>query len=538
MTGAVFPRIELERVSKRYPDGTLANDAVDLVVRPGEIHAIVGENGAGKSTVMKMLYGLERPSSGRIRLDGEDISFARPAEAIAAGIGLVPQHVELVTSFTVAENIVLGNEPRRGPWLDRKRSASEVAATALRFGLDIDVETPVSRLSIGAQQRVEILKTLHRGARIVLLDEPTAVLAPHETRQLFDALRRFATQGLTVVLITHKLAEVMAISDRYTVLCGGRVTGQGATADATADRIAQLIVARSTSPGGEPARTAASPRLSAEALVRAHGLTMSTRGASESLLDVSFDIAPGEVLGIAGVDGNGQGALSDILCGLVAPTLGEATLDGHPFAGRGVRAARAAGVGAISEDRLYDGVAPTLSVADNLLAAIYHRPPQSRRGWIDAPQGSALVSRLIDMFGIVGRSARTPVQSLSGGNMQKVVMARELAATPRFLVACQPTRGVDIGAAASLHQHLRMLRDGGAAVLLVSADLDELIALSDRIVVLFRGRIVAHVPAATATPALLGLYMTGLAADPGAQGCLGSDFSTRPRDETAGATAA
>lgn len=515
------PLLELREVSKRYPNGTLANDRVSLAVLHGEIHAIVGENGAGKSTVMKMLYGLEPPSAGEILLEGRPVAFRNPRDAIAAGIGLVPQHVELVPSFSVAGNVVLGSEPCRGPWLDRRRAAEEVRTTAQRFGLAVDPAATAGELSIGERQRAGILKALYRGARILLLDEPTAVLPPQETAALFAALRQMVAAGLTVVLITHKLAEVRAVSDRFTVLRSGRVTGQAASRSASEAEIAEMIVGRPVA----PLRVARVQARGREPLVAARSLSLARPDGRVLLERVSFDVAAGEILGIAGVEGNGQAPLAAVLGGLELPTEGEVRLRGAPVSGRGVRAARAAGVALIPEDRLQDGVALAMNITDNTIANRYHRPPFSRAGWLSARAAQAEARRVLQTFGVVARAPEAPIGSLSGGNMQKVVLAREIATAPQLLVACQPTRGVDIGAAQALRRHLVALRDGGAAVLLMSADLDELLELSDRIAVMFQGRIAAHFAADGVDARELGLCMTGMRTHADAAATLDAPFS-------------
>jgi general nucleoside transport system ATP-binding protein len=499
--------IELRNVSKRYANGTLANDGVSLCVAQGEIHAIVGENGAGKSTVMKMLYGLEQPTAGEILIGGNAVRFKHPREAIAAGIGLVPQHLELVPSFTVAENVVLGGEPMRGLLIDRRRAAADVAEVSRRFGLEVDPQALVSDLSVGQQQRVEILKTLYRGAKIVLLDEPSAVLTPQETQALFLALRKLVTAGFTVVLITHKLAEVQEVSDRFTVMRAGRVTGHAESRGARAGDITEMIVGRPVA----PLRVSRRLTHAGAPLVAVRGLTLHGGDGQTHVEDVSFDIAAGEILGIAGVEGNGQAALADLLGGLRQPSRGTAVLDGRVFTGLGVRAVRTSRVALIPEDRLHNGVAADMSITENVMAVDYHKPPLSRLGWLDTSTARGAAQRVLTDYGVVARSPDQPISGLSGGNMQKVVLAREVASQPRFLVASQPTRGVDIGAAQFLRQRLVDLRDQGAAVLLISADLDEILALSDRIAVMFRGRIVAHFAAGTATARELGLHMTGLA---------------------------
>jgi ABC-type uncharacterized transport system ATPase subunit len=515
------PTLALAKVSKRYPNGTLALDRVDLEIRAGEVLALVGENGAGKSTAMKVLFGLEAPSSGEIRVRGTAARFAGPADAIAAGIGLVPQHVQLVPSFTVAQNVVLGREPVRGGLVDVRVALAGVAATAARTGLDVAPATRVDRLSIGERQRVEILKALHRRANVLLLDEPSAVLAPQESARLFETLRRLAGEGLAVVIITHSLAEVMTYSDRHVVLRAGRVVAADSTRKAGADRLVERMMGQGTRPVARPRRSAAS-----EALVRVRDLSATTLSRPRALVDVDLDIGASEILGIAGVEGSGQGALADVLCGFVAPTRGSASVAGVVCTGCGVRHAREAGVAMVTEDRLHDGVAPHMSLRDNLVAATYRRPPLSRRGVLDEARASDFARDEVARHGIVAESVEIEVGALSGGNMQKVVIARELAAKPRLLVACQPSRGVDVAAAELLHGRLATLRDAGSAILLASSDLDELRARCDRLVVMYRGRIVAHLRAADASPEAIGGWMSGARGEAPVPARLDSPFSS------------
>ncbi|HKX44837.1 MAG TPA: ABC transporter ATP-binding protein [Burkholderiaceae bacterium] len=523
------PIIELRGVSKRYANGTLANDGVSLAIRRGEIHAIVGENGAGKSTVMKMLFGLEQPSAGEILLEGRPVTLRSPREAIAAGIGLVPQHLELVPSFTVAENVVLGCEPVRRGFIDRRQAAQAVRHTSERFGLSVNPQALVADLSVGEQQRVEILKTLYRGAQVVLLDEPSAVLPPQETEALFNALRQLVAAGLTVVLITHKLAEVREVSDRFTVMRAGRVTGHATSRTATASEIADMIVGRPLA----ALQLSRPVRNQDQALVAVRDLALARADGTTPLQGVSFDIAAGEILGIAGVEGNGQASLAALLGGLEIPTAGSASLDGNVFTGLGVRGARASRVAAIPEDRLRDGVAASMSIIDNVIAAEYHQPPLSHGGWLDLGTARAKTQQILSEFGVVARSPDATIASLSGGNMQKVVLAREVSSSPRLLIASQPTRGVDIGAAQALRRQIVELADRGSAVLLFSADLDELLELSDRVAVLFRGRIAAHFGARQVGAQELGLYMTGLRQDDGAAALLDSPFTTLAEESAA-----
>lgn len=529
-TSALPPAIELRNVTKLYDNGTLANEDVSLQIERGEIHAICGENGAGKSTIMKMIYGLTRATSGDILIEGRVLDFSHPREAIDAGIGMVAQHINLVPSFTIAENIVLGHEPvGRAGMLDRASAESQVRALARLYGLDVHPGALASDVSIGMQQRAEILKTLYRGARIVLMDEPTAVLTPQETDDLFAAMRRLVQAGVTVVLITHKLAEVKAISDRLTVLRDGRVIGNAVTAEIGHETIAEMMVGR---PLARQVFQRVDCRDQRPRIKIRHLGHVNTQG-SVRLSDINFDVAAGEILGVAGVEGNGQHSLARVLSGVAASHAGTASLDDVFFINRGVRAARSAGVATVPEDRLSDGVAIHLDIEHNVIATNYFERALSVLGWLKADAIEARAKKLIKQFGIKTAATKTPVGALSGGNMQKVVMAREIAGNPKFLVAAQPTRGVDIGAAGSLRAELVALRDRGAAVLLISADLEEVLSLSDRIMVLFKGEIVAHFQADSADQREIGLYMTGLRRQPQASAKLGAAFA-KDREGTAG----
>lgn len=515
--------IEGEHLVKRYPNGVLANDDVSIAVPRAAVHAIVGENGAGKSTLLKMLYGLETPSAGLVRVDGRPCRFRGPRDAIAAGIGLVPQHAQLVPSMSVAENVLLGAEFMRGPFVDTRRAQAAVDDLARRFGLRVDPRSRAGGLAVGAQQRVEMLKALHRGARVLLLDEPTTLLTPQECDALFESLALLVSGGLTVVLISHRLAEVRQVASGFTVLRAGRVAGRGRTADVSEADLAGLIVGARVE-GRPVARVDArgrTPRLVVQ------GLSL-RQGGGKPLLDrVDLTLAPGEILGVAGVEGNGQNHLIELLCGMREPSAGHIALDGRPLAAD-VREARRRGLGCVPEDRLHDGAAPGLSITDNCIALDYFRPPASRFGRIDMRRAAQRARALIARHRVRAASESVAIGSLSGGNMQKVIVGRELAAAPRVLIAAQPTRGVDIGAALALREELVALRDGGAAILLISADLDEVTALSDRIAVLFEGRIVAHFAADTATHRELGARMTGLGAGGGADAVLGTPFTPRP----------
>ena len=497
--------LEMRAIVKRFPNGVVANHHVDFSVRQGEIHALVGENGAGKSTLMRILYGLEQPTGGSIRLDGRQVTIPNTQVAIALGIGMVHQNFMLVPSFTVAANVVLGNEPRRGRLLDSKAAIATTRRLAVEAGLAVEPEAPVEATPVGMRQRVEILKALYRGADLLILDEPTAVLTPQEADDLFAALRRLVTQGKTVIFITHKLAEVKALADRVTVMQRGRVTGcMESTAVSEAD-IARLMVGREVL-----RRTPRPPTARGPCVVELRNLGYVAETGQPRLRNIDLDLYAGEILGIAGVEGNGQSELAEVISGLRPATTGEIRVNGIPVTQADARALRRAGVAHIPEDRLANGIAPHLSIAENLVADRYDRSPFVRRGVLAPGAIHRQAEQLMAAFDIRGAGPATPMQALSGGNMQKVIVAREVSASPVLLIAAQPTRGVDIGATEFVHGQLLALRGQGCAVLLISADLEELLTLSDRIAVMRGGRIVASLDN---SPALdqqaLGMYMLG-----------------------------
>ena len=456
-------------------------EGVSFTLRRGEIHAVVGENGAGKSTIMKMLYGLEQPTSGEILLEGQPVRFTTPQDAIDRHIGLVHQHLMLIERLTVAENVTLGHEIMRGFFLDRMAMQTETSALAKRFGMDLNPAAQVKALAVGQKQRIEILKALYKGAEILLLDEPTAVLTPQETRDLFVALRGLVEIGMTVVFITHKLAEVKAVADRITVMVGRPVS---------------YIAAPRRQPEGQP-------------VVQVRNLTVIATDGHVEINNVTFDIWPGEILGIAGVEGNGQSALGKALIGLVDPAAGEGLIAGAVFTGQGVAHARSLGVANVPEDRIHDGIAAALSIEENFVAGQYRQAPFAQNGLLQLARITESARAMISAFEVKAQSEKAPIGALSGGNMQKVLLGREFAGNPRLLIAAQPTRGVDIGAAEGLRQRLIDLRDAGTAILLISADLEEVIALSDRIAVFCKGEIVGQFPSDTIEENELGLYMLG-----------------------------
>jgi general nucleoside transport system ATP-binding protein len=491
-----------------------ANRGANLEVSTGEIHALVGENGAGKSTLMRVLSGMYAPDSGRVEVDGRDVTGWSTAEALAAGVGMVHQHFMLVPVLTVAENVVLGRERTKGGQLDRSGAERDVTDLSRTTGLDVRAAQQVADLSVGEAQRVEILKALYRGARILILDEPTAVLSPPEISDLWHVLRQMRDRGETIVLITHKLDEVMEISDTITVMRNGQTVGRLRTAETTPSAIARAMVGRDVQlatesvgvrPGASPSSPASAPLLDVRDLVvdDARRLT-AVKGAS-------FAVAPGEILGIAGVEGNGQTELLEALAGLRGVRHGSIAIAGRDVTAMSVKARGDAGLSHIPEDRHARGLILDYSVAENLILGQQHRFTRGVRMDHDAILENA--RREVAAYDIRPADPMLPARSLSGGNQQKIVIAREMARAFQVLLAAQPTRGVDVGAIELIHERLRQARDAGKAILLVSADLAEVLALSDRVAVMYGGRLVATLARRDATPEVLGRYMTG--AEPG-----------------------
>jgi len=500
----IRPLVGLRGITKSFY-GALANDGVDFTLGGGEIHALLGENGAGKSTLMNVLTGLYQPDAGEILIEGHKRRIDNPAAAIAAGIGMVHQHFKLVPAFTVAENIHLG-------WAETPFRASagllEARTRALseRFGLRVDPAARVADISAGEQQRVEILRVLARGARILILDEPTAVLTPAEVQVLFAALRAFRAEGNAVILISHKLGEVLEIADRVTVMRAGRSVASCPTAGASRASLARLIIG-DTAPPPVPEHGSASAT-SPRTLLELRDVTV--RDARQiALLDgVSLQVRAGEILGIAGVAGNGQRTLSEVLTGCAAPDSGTVLLDGTPVAADPRRFA-GSGIGHIPEDRLRTALAADLSLGENAVLREYARPPVSRGAWFSPRRARALARRIIDDAEVNLRDPRIPARNLSGGNQQRLVAERETRIADKVLVAAYPTRGLDIGAVASLHARMQALRARGLGVVLISEEIEELLEQADRIAVLFAGRIAGIIPAADADPERLGLLMSG-----------------------------
>jgi len=503
VTGASeAPAVELRGIAKRFP-GVVANDDIDLVVRRGEVHAIVGENGAGKSTLMKILYGMQAPDEGTIAVDGVEVRFRSPKDAIAAGIGMVHQHFMLADNLTVLENVVLGAEPRRGLRLDRAKARAALVDLGRRYGMEVDPDELVETLSVGERQRVEILKVLYRGARILILDEPTAVLVPQEVDELFASLADLKGQGVTVIFISHKLDEVLKVADGITVIRAGRTIGTAVPAHTTARQLAEMMV------GGELPRPETRESTVTDVVeLDVDGVSLEVDG-RRVLDDVSFRVRRGEVVGIAGVEGNGQIELIDVVLGLASPTSGRIVLGGDDVTAASTRHRREAGIGYVPADRHRHGLLLPAPLWENSMLGHQDRPPFVRGPWIDRRGARGRTSEIMRTFDVRSPSADTPAHALSGGNQQKLIVGREMAAQPQLLVAGHPTRGIDVGAQAAVWEQLREARAAGLAVLLVSADLEELIGLSDTLLVMFRGAIVASLDPATVTPQELGSHMTG-----------------------------
>ena len=497
--GATPPAVELRGITKRF-GALVANDGIDFAVARGEVHALLGENGAGKTTLMRILYGLTRPDGGEILVDGRTVAIRTPKDAIAAGIGMVTQHFALVRPMTVAENVILG--ATEGVRVRHSAAAAKVAEAAERFGIRADPLARVGDLSVGEQQRVEILKALYRDCRVLILDEPTAVLVPQEVESLFLALRRLCAEGIAVVFISHKLHEVREISARVTVLRRGSIVGTRATAGVDDRELASMMVGRPTVGVERPeAGRAGEPVLSVR------GLSATGRQGLPALRDVSFELRRGEILGVAGVSGNGQTELVECLCGMRRPTAGRIEVDGADVTGARPAEVVAAGVGRIPEDR-HAAVVGELSVAQNL--ALEHLGEFRNGPQLDDGRLRRHADELIKRF-TIRATPDDPAVTLSGGNLQKVILARVLSRDPKAIVVSQPTRGLDVGATEYVHGELLSQRERGAGVLLVSEDLDELLALADRLLVLYEGEIAGELPAAGADPERIGLLMAGLA---------------------------
>jgi simple sugar transport system ATP-binding protein len=497
------PVLELRGITKEFP-GVLANDRIDFDLAASEVHALLGENGAGKSTLMNVLYGLYTPEAGEIIVRGESVRMGSPRDAIDRGIGMVHQHFMLIPVMTVAENIVLATEPRHaGVLLDFAEAENRVREISERYGLAVDPHARVHDITVGQQQRVEILKALYRGADILVLDEPTAVLTPQEAGELFEIIESLTRQGKSIIFISHKLNEVLAIADRITVLRRGKVVRTLPAAGATEEALAELMVGRRVLLEVEKG-----PAEVRDPLLSIRDLHVRDDRGIEKVRGVSFEVRGGEILGIAGVDGNGQTELIDAISGLRPAESGTVVVAGEDVTRRSVHRHFEVGIGHIPEDRQHRGLVLDFTIAENLALHDFRSPPDSRFGWLSPGSMLARAGRLIKEFDVRGGGAKTTAGSLSGGNQQKVILARELDRNPRVLIAAQPTRGLDVGAIEFVHRRLIEERDEGRAILLVSLELEEVLSMCDRILVIFEGRIVGEFPP-TATEEELGVAMTG-----------------------------
>lgn len=495
--------LEAKGITKQFP-GVLANDEVDFDLRQGEIHAMLGENGAGKTTLVNILYGLYRADSGEVYRDGQRVEFHSPKDAIERAIGMVHQHFMLVPVFTVSENIMLGAETTRRGVLDRKAVAAHVREVSHQYGLDVDPLAVVGDLPVGIQQRVEIVKALYRSAEILILDEPTAVLTPQEAIDLFRIMRELTQRGVSIIFITHKLKEVLAIADRITVMRDGKVVGTVQPKETNEAKLAAMMVGREVILKVDKGE--ASP---GENILQVKELKVSDRRGLEAVRGVSFHVRTGEVLGIAGVQGNGQTELIEALTGLRSVAGGKMLFAGKNVTGCSPRTLTETGMAHIPEDRQRHGLVLPYAVADNMVLNTYYLPPFGVRGVMQPKAIDANARKLVQDFDVRTPSPYVPTSKLSGGNQQKVIVARELSRAVKLLIANQPTRGLDVGSIEYIHKEIVLMRDRGVAVLLVSAELDEIMALSDRIAVMYRGQIVATVEAKKVTREQLGLWMAG-----------------------------
>jgi general nucleoside transport system ATP-binding protein len=517
------PAVRLQGITKRFP-GVVANDDINIEIRAGEIHAIVGENGAGKSTLMKILYGMQRPDEGTIEVGGRDMHFRSPKDAIAAGIGMVHQHFMLADNLTVLENIVLGSEPHKGPLLDFAKARSRINDLSKTYGMPLEPDRLVETLSVGERQRAEIIKVLFRGARILILDEPTAVLVPQEVDELFRNLRDLKREGVTVIFISHKLDEVLAIADRITVIRGGRTVKTVDPGDVTARQLAELMV------GSELPR----PETRASTVTDVVELSVTNvavrgGGARWLLRDISFDIHRGEIVGIAGVEGNGQAELVQVIMGLLPADQGRIVLSGKDITGDSTHDRRDAGIGYIPEDRHEMGLLLGAPLWENVMLGHQDKEPFAKGPWVDKAGARQRTAELIRDFRVAAPSVEVSAYALSGGNQQKLIVGREMMAKPALLIASQPTRGIDVGAQASVWEAIREARRSGLALLLISADLEELIGLSDTLYVIYGGSLVAKLDPNAVTPEELGSYMTGATKADGA-----AAPKAQPEPDTAG----
>ncbi|MCR2807232.1 ABC transporter ATP-binding protein [Paenibacillus soyae] len=499
-SGAV---VQLKGITKRFP-GLVANDSINFELKKGEIHALLGENGAGKSTLMNILFGLYQPDEGEIWINGQKTVIDGASKAIDLGIGMVHQHFKLVQPFTVAENIVLGNEPKKGMTVDYKLANQKVKSISERYGLKVDPQMRIQDITVGMQQRVEILKTLYRGAEIVIFDEPTAVLTVQEIEELLTIIRNLAAEGKSIIIITHKLKEVMALSDTVTVIRRGKVISTVKTSETNERQLAELMVGRDVNFKVEKTK-----RQAGEVVLSVDNLRMKGDQSKMALDGTSFQVRAGEIFGIAGVDGNGQSELIYAITGMRKVQSGKVTLGGRDLTNATPRSVSTAGVGHIPEDRHKHGLVLDFSLSENMILNTYFKPEYGKSGFIDYKAMDELADKLVKEYDVRTSGIHTHARALSGGNQQKAIIAREINKDPDLIIAVQPTRGLDIGAIEFVHKRLVDARNEGKAVLLVSFELDELYALSDRIAVMYEGKLVGEVDADERNDEQLGLLMAG-----------------------------
>lgn len=496
----------MDKITKVYPNGFVANKDVTLSINKGEIHALVGENGAGKSTLMKVLFGIEQPEEGKIYIKGKEVKINNPLEAIANGVGMVHQHFMLVPSLTVAENVVLGMEPKKNGLFDFEEAVRITEEAVNKYNLKVSARAKVEDLPVGFKQKVEIIKALVRGAEILILDEPTAVLTPQETAELFVELKHLRDQGHTIVFISHKLNEIKELCDRLTVLRLGKSVGKAIVADVTEQEISKMMVGRDVVLKVE--KTKAEPK---ETVLKVRDLRIASDTGRTIVDNVSFSVRKGEILGVAGVEGNGQSQISEAITGLLDFQDGSISVNGENVKGKTIRQIREMGVSHVSEDRMTYGVASTSGVKDNVISDRYYKKEFNKGLLMDKKKIEDLSDRLIKEFLIKCDDRDRAVKMLSGGNMQKVVVAREFSNNPKLVIANQPTRGIDVGATEFIRKRLVELRDEGTAVLLISADLNEVLELSDSLIVMNEGHIAAYIPDASSISDMeLGEYMLGV----------------------------
>lgn len=511
-TSGSTPMLEMRGITKRFP-GVLANDGVDFEVRPGEVHTLFGENGAGKSTLMRVLYGFYQPDEGEILFDGRPVHISSPASAIALGVGMIHQHFMLVPTLTVAENVSLGLKSTRGPLKDLKRVSDRIEELSQAYGLQVHPSAMVWQLSVGERQRVEIMKALYREVRLLVLDEPTAVLTPGEVDDLFRVLRQMREDGRGLIFISHKIHEVLALSDRITVLRGGRRIATVRPSEVDENSLAEMMVGHQV--GAEERGSPSGHR--AEVRLDVRDLKVAGDRGTEAVRGVTFQVSGGEIVGIAGVSGNGQRELVESIACLRVPTSGSVRIGGVDLTGEKPSAARRAGLGFVPEERMRDGIIGDFTVAENIMLVDSASPEFSHRGFLRRRAIRERAAELVRTFDVRTPGLGTPARNLSGGNIQKLILARELSGSPEVLLAAQPTRGIDVSAARYIHERLREEARKGIAVLVISEDLDEIMALSDRILVMYEGRVIGEAATSAATRESIGLMMAGVTTSSGAR---------------------